>query len=178
MKRLFLLRHAQALPADTGRDKDRALSPRGIEDAKLLGQAMRARKLLPDLILCSDAKRTTQTCQALSEQLEHNVTAIYQKTMYDASRGDLFAMIQGAENDVNGLMLIGHNPAMYELSAMLASEGAPALLGRLDFGYPPATLSVFELPITKWDGIDPDQSTLVEFLTSTDYNAPSPSRWN
>ena len=62
MSRLFLLRHAKAGWAEPGmRDFDRPLEPLGRTDADAIGAAMRASAYIPDLVLCSTAKRARET---------------------------------------------------------------------------------------------------------------------
>lgn len=164
---------------ETGKDHDRRLTPKGVEDAHMLGAYMERKKLLPAAIFCSDAVRTTQTCNSILEKISSRIPVNFSNDFYDASRGELLQAIQTADNDLESLMLIGHNPAIYELSAMCASEGTSALLGRFDLGgYAPATLTVFEFAIENWEEIDPDQGVIKEYLAPSDYNAPSPSRWN
>jgi len=57
MKRLLVFRHAKAGPHDDAHDKQRALIERGRSDAALMGRAMREEGHVPDLVLCSSAKR-------------------------------------------------------------------------------------------------------------------------
>ena len=61
MKRLLVFRHAKAGPHDVAHDKERALIDRGRNDAALMGRAMGDKGYLPDLVLCSSAKRTMET---------------------------------------------------------------------------------------------------------------------
>lgn len=179
LKRLMLLRHAQALPANGGQDFDRPLSPKGLEDAQALGVTLRRRGLIPDYILCSSAKRTQQTChEALLNSSEHKIHTGFTKAIYHASRGELFHLLQSVENEPQSVLLVGHNPTIYELAAMMAAQGSEPLLGRLNNGYQPASLSVFEVQIDRWADLDPEKSRLVEFMEPLDYNAPlRPTRW-
>ncbi len=179
MKRLLLLRHAQALPANGGQDFDRALSPKGLEDAAALGRTLIQRGLLPDYILCSSARRTQQTCkEALLKTDEHKIHSSFTKDIYNASRGALFHLIQSLDHNPETVMLVGHNPAIYELAAMLATSGNDTVLARLGNGYQPASLSVIEAQIDNWAALDPDKCQIVDLLDPLDYNAPArPTRW-
>jgi phosphohistidine phosphatase len=178
MKRIFLLRHAQAESSHTGSDKDRALTPQGQADATALGHAMKRKNLVPNLILCSAAKRTQQTCEFLKQSAEFTPKNLIMPELYDARRGDLFAAIQGTGDEIETLMLIGHNPAIYELAVMLASGGPEPLIGDLSEGYAPATLSVFEVPASPWAEIDPKDCKITNLLRASDYNPPERAvRW-
>jgi len=178
MKRLLLLRHAQALPAEGGSDIDRALSPKGLSDAYALGQTLKAKDIGPAHIVCSSAKRTQQTCGELLKGLEDNIHTEFSKMIYSASFGDLLHLIQSTDDELESLMVIGHNPTIYELAVRMASEGSDTDLNHLGQGYAPATLSVIETDIERWAEINPKACTLAALLDPLDYNAPStPARW-
>ena len=62
MRRLILFRHAKAEPRGPGQsDFDRQLAPRGWEDAAIVGRALAADGVTPDLALVSPSRRTTET---------------------------------------------------------------------------------------------------------------------
>jgi phosphohistidine phosphatase len=51
MRRLLLLRHAKAAPPAGGDDHERALTDRGREDGRRIGDLIAARGLVPDLLI-------------------------------------------------------------------------------------------------------------------------------
>lgn len=177
MKRLYLLRHAKAMPSEGESDIERHLAPKGIEDAKALGALMKNKGYQPGCIECSPSVRTKETLEGLMDSIEE--TKIHYETkIYNASRSDLFAMIQNKGNDCDALMLIGHNPAIHELAAMLAAEGDGSLIGELMTKYPPGTLCMFDCPKATWADIQPAENVIVDFLTPDKYNDPGrPTRW-
>ena len=62
MDRLFLLRHARAGWALPGvRDFDRPLDATGQAEAEATGEAMRTSGYIPDVTLCSNARRARET---------------------------------------------------------------------------------------------------------------------
>ncbi|MFW8211369.1 SixA phosphatase family protein, partial [Klebsiella pneumoniae] len=66
MRELILLRHAHAEPATPGQaDLDRPLSPVGLAEAEAAGKWLKENKLLPDCVLCSPARRTRETLEAV-----------------------------------------------------------------------------------------------------------------
>ncbi|MCC6597578.1 MAG: histidine phosphatase family protein [Alphaproteobacteria bacterium] len=180
MKRLYLLRHAQALPAEDGqKDIQRALSPQGHTDSEALGREIAKQGfILPDLIICSETRRTRETLEGVLHGLKAAPETTYSSALYDASCGEVFSLIQHMDDEVKTLMLIGHNPAIYELAAMLGTNtpGGPSL--RLHQGYPPATLCALDVPAGLWANIDPEDTHLAALLSPIDYNAPErPTRW-
>ncbi len=61
-RRLVLLRHAKSAWPDMP-DHERPLARRGQRDAPVMGRWLRAVGLVPDLALCSSARRTRETRQ-------------------------------------------------------------------------------------------------------------------
>lgn len=179
MKKLLLLRHAQALPATAAvQDFDRALSPKGKEDAQKLGEVLSGQKLTIGLIKSSSAKRTQETTACVCEGLGQQIHAEYSKSIYSAGTGELFASIQDTDDTIETLMIVGHNPTIYELVSKLAANGSNAVFDSLAHGYAPATLTIIETHCDKWADIDPDQCEAKAVFDPSDYNAPErPTRW-
>lgn len=177
MKRLYILRHAQALNTPVGgTDFDRALSPQGLEDSKALGMAMQKKSYAPKLALYSAAKRTTETFENLNIR---GIDSIASEDIYDANADRLMDMIHDCDGEHQSLILVGHNPAVQELAMRLASEDSSlSNLQRLMQGYKPGSLSVFDCPCLHWNDIQMAENILTDFLEPLDYNAPDrPTRW-
>ncbi|MEZ5814819.1 MAG: histidine phosphatase family protein [Alphaproteobacteria bacterium] len=178
MKRLLLLRHAQAMPAEGGSDIDRPLSPKGLGDALALGKVLKAKGLVPAHILCSSAKRTQQTCAEVLKGLDVPVHAEFSKKVYSAGLGDLLELIQSTDDGLGSLMIIGHNPTIYELAVRMSAEGSESVLNHLGQGYAPATLSVIEADVARWAEVCLGAGRITALLDPLDYNAPArPTRW-
>lgn len=175
-KRLFLLRHAQAL-SDAPNDKERALSPKGVDDAMTLGRLMAKKSYFPDLVLCSPALRTRQTLDALEEGLGKRH---YEQPdiLYNGAAGEYLAEIQKASDQYSDVMIIAHNPSIYELVIRLGNPDQDHMMQRLSAGYQPATLSVLECTCSSWKDIQFGENDLSYLAEPLDYNAPArPTRW-
>jgi len=176
-KTLYILRHAKAQSSAGLSDKDRPLAPKGVEDALILGRTMAAKDYVPEKVLCSAAKRTRQTCEQVLGSFP-GLEAEYSDALYSASRGEWLAVIQDMDDKYNSLLLVGHNPAIHGIAALLAQEERPAHMDRLSVGYATASLSVLRCPIKSWSDIQPAANPLIDFMDPTDYNAPArPTRW-
>src|SRR3954452_9870575 len=82
MSRLYLLRHAKAGWAAPGmRDFDRPLDPTGCTDADSIGAGMRAREYIPDLVLCSTAKRARETLDWVARHIG-SPRAVFSDSLY------------------------------------------------------------------------------------------------
>lgn len=160
MKRLFLLRHAQAASAKGHADHERILTERGQAQAVTLGKTMSQKGYQPELVYCSFATRTRQTYDGLSVSLEPGKVE-YSEQIYYASRGELLDIIQKTSDEVSSILLVAHNPSIYELAVMLSSDQA-----RLSMGYNPATLSVLDCACENWADIQPGENTLVDVIES------------
>ena len=140
MRELILLRHAHAEPASTGQaDLDRPLSPEGIAEAEAAGRWLAEKGLVPDCVLCSPARRTRETLEAVLGAIGY-VEQRLEDAMYEATSGTLAALAD-THNDAERLLLVGHNPGLEQLAALLASGQSG------DFrGMPAGGVAVLHLP--------------------------------
>lgn len=176
-KRLFLLRHQQAMNNTGGGDKLRTLSPKGKEDARALGETMAHRGYMPDVVLCSPALRTKQTWEGISQNVKCDKVSS-PDILYNGTTGDYLYEIQQVSDEYNNILFIAHNPSIYELVILLAAQGENNVLTRLGEGYPPGSLSVINCACDKWADIQPAINTLYSIKNPMDYNAPArPTRW-
>lgn len=155
MRELILLRHAHAEPGANGQaDIDRPLSAQGHREADAAGAWLREHGLLPDRILCSPSRRTRETADAVI----HALGPIEQRLdpgIYEATAGAL-AAIADANTDSQRLLLVGHNPGMERLAALLHSGQSG------DYrGMPTGSIAVLSLPADA--AIEPGIATLSAF---------------
>ena len=140
MHELILLRHAEAVPIETsGDDQQRPLSSRGEQEAQAAGLWLAARKLHPDRVLCSPSRRTEETTRLALAAIDHAPVPQLATEIYDASPGELLALLD-QHNDADTVLLVGHNPGIERLVALLVE-------GRSDEfrGMPPGALAVLHL---------------------------------
>ncbi len=120
MRSLIIMRHAKAERGDGKADFDRALESRGWHDADRVGAALAAAKLIPDLVLCSAARRTRETFAALLPHISGDCTVEFRRALYEAEANELRAAVEGAEGST--VLVIGHNPAIQAVAAALAGQ--------------------------------------------------------
>jgi phosphohistidine phosphatase len=117
---LILLRHAHAEPlASAQDDRDRPLSQRGVEEADAAG-AWLADQPRPQRVLCSPAVRTVQTADRVLQHLGDAVERVEEARLYEAELRDLLDAID-AHRESGCLMLVGHNPGLESLVALLST---------------------------------------------------------
>jgi len=120
VKEIILLRHAHADPATAGMsDFDRALSVTGLAEAASAGKWLHNELLIPDRILCSPARRARETLGIVLNQIG-DVDQRLEPEIYEAPAGKLIALID-VHLDTDRLLLVGHNPGLEQLAALLYS---------------------------------------------------------
>jgi len=122
----ILVRHAHAeWPAYRGRDFDRPLTPRGLDDAHATGRAIHAAGISPSLLVASSARRTEQTARILLEHLDLRVEHLQLlDSLYNAEAITLRATLETASGNGAVVVLVAHNPGISELARLLAGEDA------------------------------------------------------
>ncbi len=172
MLRLLLLRHAKAEQDSGEGDFARALTARGRNDALKMGRRPRHSCLLPDLVLCSPAKRTAETFELLVSELAKMPRVEFLKSLYLASLRKIFDAVRDAPQDVKSVMVVGHNPGMEELADRLArkpqSKAESERRETLREKFPTCTLAVLDFDVAAWGEIEPGTGTLTDFLRPKD----------
>jgi phosphohistidine phosphatase len=114
---LIVMRHAKAGELPGGPDFERPLTVRGQRDAAAAGRWLAGRGLEPDAVLCSPARRTRQTWQAVAAELGREASVPnLDDTLYAAEVGAIWEIIAATGPDVTTLLCVGHNPAMAQLA--------------------------------------------------------------
>ena len=158
-RRITLLRHAEALPDMQHDDHARALSPHGLEVATRQAQWLQPPQAQPDLVLCSTATRTRQTLDALAFAA---VPTILSPSLYLASASEMLALLQQLDDAVQHVLLVGHNPGMHGLAALLARDYASdAAADALAQGFPTAGLVSLQVTLAQWSALTPHSAEVL-----------------
>lgn len=165
MKQLFILRHTKAAAeSKSGHDHDRPLNARGEVAARLVGEYLAGLEVLPEIICCSDALRTTQTLALLRERLDTPIDIRFHNELYLASAGDLLEFAHSLPESYNRVMLIGHNPGMHQLANILSGGGKASALQQIEVKFPTGGLAIIDFPsLLHWQDIAPHSGFLHEF---------------
>ena len=173
MKTLYLLRHAKSSWSDHAMDDhDRPLNRRGQDNAPLMGQFMRKSGFLPDMILCSTARRTAETLSLIVPYIGDQTPVRFERNLYLASSDAMLDRIRQADPSCERLLVIAHNPGMEHLAADLVSReklnGSEDLFETLLSKYPTAALSVLQFDVDNWGDVDMGTGRLSEFKCPRD----------
>ena len=166
IKRLALLRHADALPRRPGEeDSDRPLSDRGHSQSATVAKKLAALRFNPDKILLSDAQRARETWGTLAQVNGIEFRPVTDNALYLAPPATLLAFIQSLGEESENLLAIGHNPGITILAQALAGETSDSTaLSRLSQGLPTAGFALFELTIEDWTGLMPGAARLASCI--------------
>jgi len=118
MNTLFLIRHAKSSWKDvTIHDHDRPLNKRGKENAPRMGDRLKKRLIMPDLIFSSTALRAKATAKCIGKKINFPIIKItFLRELYHASPNRLFDCISQAPDQADSIMFFGHNPGLTELA--------------------------------------------------------------
>jgi phosphohistidine phosphatase len=142
MKTLLVLRHAKSSWREAElADHDRPLNKRGKRDAPRMGELMRAEGLLPDLILTSSARRALTTAELVAEASGYDGEIQVSRDLYAAGPEEFIDALCALPDELETVMVVGHNPGLEELVEALTEESS---------AMPTAALAQVELKIERW----------------------------
>jgi phosphohistidine phosphatase len=166
MLTLLLLRHAKSSWDDPGLDDyDRPLAKRGEKAAPRMGAEIAELGLKPDVILCSSAVRTRETLALVLPEIGGKPEVVYDDAIYLAAPETLLAKVRAVSGAPKSVMVVGHNPGMEELAALLVGDGDKSERKPMAEKFPTCALAVITFEAKDWAGIAPGAGTLTRFIT-------------
>ena len=157
MKTLYIMRHGQKnMTSSNQEDYDIELTQKGLNDCKLMAKKLKEKEVLLDLIVASPSKRTRQTAEIISEELNYKKNIMYNEVIYQAFLNEIIESITYTFDNVNTLMVIGHNPALTALGFTLGNFKRKLGMGevlKIDFN------------CNSWTLIDKSNASIAEHIT-------------
>ena len=142
MKNLLLLRHAKSLKGDPNlQDFDRPLNDIGLAQVSVIAGIFKEKEILPDYILSSSSKRTSQTAQLLADQLKYKGEFKWLVELYEAQCSDYTRALKNLPDASRNILLVGHNPTHEEFLYILTGQNELLSTG---------AVAIIELPINHW----------------------------
>jgi phosphohistidine phosphatase len=162
MQTIYLLRHAKSSWADpTLADHERPLAKRGRRDGKRIAKHLHRAGIEPSLVLCSSAVRARDTLDLVRPALG-DATVDIEDELYAASAERLLERLRDLPDDVDSVMLVGHNPGVQDLALVLASSGAER--PRLEAKFPTAALATLSVAKPSWRELAAGDAELTAFV--------------
>lgn len=122
MKRLILLRHAEAQPSHLAPvDRDRPLALAGLQQLEHRRSTIQQTLKDVDYVLCSNSRRTRQTLEAVRASIPPKCEVEYIDALYQASSETIIKHLSGVKNTFGTVLVVGHNPSLSDfLSRVIA----------------------------------------------------------
>ena len=169
MKRLSLLRHAKSDRSDpAAADFDRGLTNRGRQAAPAMGRYLRRQKLVPDIVLCSAARRARETWELAAAALKAEIPVEYSERLYLATPAQILRLLHQLPETTESALLIGHNPGFHALALQLLGSGDGEARAQLQAKFPTAALAVIDFEVERWGDLAAGKGKLERFVAPRD----------
>ncbi|PQJ10881.1 phosphohistidine phosphatase [Flavipsychrobacter stenotrophus] len=121
---LVMIRHAKSSWANPLQsDFDRPLNERGKREAPEMAEKLKEAGIMPDLIICSTAKRTRQTAKRISEVLGYDLANIrWEEKLYHCIPSVFEELLYEVSDKVKTVFIIAHNPGITEFVNQLSPD--------------------------------------------------------
>ena len=167
LRRIVLFRHAKADWPQVS-DHERPLADRGRMDAAEAGRRLADTGVPFDQALCSTSARTRETWKLAVQEFPHRPKTVYEERIYEASPGELIAVLNETPDDLRNVLMIGHNPGMEALTEILAGSAEDEVRRRIDRrGFPTAAFAVLTFT-GSWKDVEPGRAALVDYWAPSD----------
>jgi phosphohistidine phosphatase len=112
-KQLSIIRHGKSNRDNPELDDiDIPLLPKGIKRTIRMCKYMKKQKIYPDYIICSPAERAVKTAEIIISELKLSIIPQIHKELYGGSIDCIDDVISDMENNINHLLIVGHNPVL------------------------------------------------------------------
>jgi phosphohistidine phosphatase len=122
--------------------------------------------------LCSTARRTVETYDALKEVVGEEIPVLFEDGIYLAEAEKLKDRLRWLDDSVKAVMVIGHNPGLAQLAAQLTrspeTHEEEKLHKRMREKFSTAALAVIKMPIKAWAELKGGQGRLADFTRPKD----------
>lgn len=160
MRTLVLMRHAKSDYPDGVGDHERPLASRGVREAGLAGEWLRANLPGIDAVLCSSATRTRQTLARTGV----GAPVSFLDRLYGAAPGTMIGEVNQVADEVATLLVVGHEPTVSQVALGLAARPGsdPAAVEKITRKFPTSGIAVLEVD-EPWARLRLSGAALVSF---------------
>jgi len=169
VKYLWILRHGKAASKNSGGDDhSRPLTARGrrqsAEVATFVADRVASGAPAPDIVVSSSAARARATAEPVHAVLGAGVPLDIEPSLYGADADDVVDRLRLLADDIDAVMIVGHNPTFHELALLLVSPDDAPGRARLEAGFPTAALALVALDIPAWAALAAGSGCLEELF--------------
>lgn len=149
-RKLVVCRHAKSAWPTGVDDFERPLNERGERDAPAAGRWLAEHVPGVQLAVCSPAVRARRTWELIATQLPGPIETTHEDRLYEATAGELIAVLNELPTTITTAAVIGHNPGLENLVSVLTGT--------------PHELKTAELAVVTghgdWSKVEPGWATL------------------
>jgi phosphohistidine phosphatase len=138
-----------------------------------VGRWLRRSGYVPDVVLCSPARRARETWALVAAELGAEPHVSYEPRIYQATALSLLHLLREAGGKCRNVLLIGHNPGLAELAVGIAqvTDGPEVRpLERARAKFPTAAVAVLEFS-GDWAGLTAGEARMVDFAIPHDMSS-------
>ncbi len=152
------MRHAKSSWEDSSAgDHERGIIEKGVLRTKKIAEFMLANDIIPQLILSSTAKRAVETAKIIADSISYEKDKIVlSKKLYLSYTDDVFDELFEIDNNINSVMVFGHNPCFTDLVNMFLKH-------RID-NLPTSGMAIIEFKANKWEEIPNSKFSLKHLI--------------
>lgn len=147
MKTLYIVRHAKSswdfpdLP-----DVERPLLEKGIYNTNKIIKELNEKGVKIDMLVSSHAKRAYETAKIIAKGILFPVEKIeVNRNIYQVNRDELFNVIFSQNDEMESLMIVGHNPTLTQFTNLFIDDKIEIL--------PTSGIISIDFETDKWIGV-------------------------
>ncbi len=153
MKTLYMIRHAKSSWEFDVSDEKRPLNQRGLSDADLVGKELKTVIKSIDRVLSSPAERAYSTAKIVLSHLDIPESLFgLESRLYDFGGNQVIEVIKNCDDEINTLMIFGHNHAFTSIANLYGNENIENV--------PTAGVVVIQFDVKKWKNINVGKTLL------------------
>lgn len=123
MKTIYLIRHARSDWSEPLiEDIDRGLNARGKKSIPIIAKELKEKKIKPDIIISSPAKRAKLTIKGLLKELDGSDKIFYKDDLYMADSDTILSVLKGIKDKYDSVFIVGHNPGLTEFANLMDNK--------------------------------------------------------
>ncbi len=144
------------------------MNQRGIKEAKKIARYIQTYEIAPQLIICSSAKRTQETLHIINPFINPEPQIYIEAQVYTFDPSKLLERIAKIPPEFSSVMIIGHSPALQQLSLYLTKPNQIRL--QLRESFPTSCLAILDIQDKSWNQIQSQDAQLSAFIKPNDLN--------
>lgn len=165
MKTIIIIRHAKSSWSDLRLDDfDRPLNKRGKRNAPFMGQKLKEKQIMPDIILSSPAKRARKTAIAIAKAIDYpKKKIVFDDNLYHSDAMYLLELVRNQDDEDETIMLFGHNPDFNDFADILLEQNPV-------YNIPTTGIYCIRFDVDSWEKVQKGNGEAVFFDYPKRYN--------